>query len=169
MPCACSSVILRIIRPCFAHLRMYGFMVRLLTLWFDYGHWPEVYEALVEGIKTIQIDTWLQVIPQLIARIDTPRQLVGRLIHQLLTDIGKHHPQVLVLLLLLFVNDSHEVNSGALEDKEKNKLKQCQYLENFNNNTNLILETAQCMIYQVLSLFYLLLFPPPAENRCSPA
>ncbi len=36
----------------------------------------------------------LQVIPQLIARIDTPRQLVGRLIHQLLTDIGKHHPQV---------------------------------------------------------------------------
>ena len=111
-------------------------MVRLLTLWFDYGHWPEVYEALVEGIKTIQIDTWLQVIPQLIARIDTPRQLVGRLIHQLLTDIGKHHPQVLVLLLLLlllllFVNDSHEINSGALEDKEKNELKQCQYLENF--------------------------------------
>ena len=34
---------------------------RLLILWFDYGHWPEVYEALVEGIKTIQIDTWLQV------------------------------------------------------------------------------------------------------------
>ena len=139
-------------------------MVRLLTLWFDYGHWPEVYEALVEGIKTIQIDTWLQVIPQLIARIDTPRQLVGRLIHQLLTDIGKHHPQVLLLLLLLFVNDSH---SGALEDKEKNGLKQCQYLENFIINTNLILKTAQCMIYQVLSLFYLLLFPPPAESCCS--
>ena len=112
---------------------MYGFIVRLLTLWFDYGHWPEVYEALVEGIKTIQIDTWLQVIPQLIARIDTPRQLVGRLIHQLLTDIGKHHPQVLVLLLLLllFVNDSHEINCGALGDKEKNELKQCHYLGNF--------------------------------------
>lgn len=147
---------------------MHGFMVRLLTLWFDYGHWPEVYEALVEGIKTIQIDTWLQVIPQLIARIDTPRQLVGRLIHQLLTDIGKHHPQVLVLLLLLlFVNDSHEINSGALEDKEKNELKQCQYLENFI--THLILKTAQCMIHQVVSLFYLLPFPPAAENRCSPA
>lgn len=35
-----------------------------------------------------------QVIPQLIARIDTPRPLVGRLIHQLLTDIGRYHPQV---------------------------------------------------------------------------
>ncbi|MEE6485217.1 hypothetical protein FKM82_014211 [Ascaphus truei] len=70
--------------------------LRVLTLWFDYGHWPDVNEALVEGIKTIQIDTWLQVIPQLIARIDTPRALVGRLIHQLLTDIGRYHPQVTV-------------------------------------------------------------------------
>lgn len=68
--------------------------LRLLTLWFDYGHWPEVYEALVEGIRTIDVNTWLQVIPQLIARIDTQRQLVGRLIHQLLMDIGKAHPQV---------------------------------------------------------------------------
>ena len=67
---------------------------RLLTLWFDYGQWSEVYEALVEGIKTIQIDNWLQVIPQLIARVGTPRQLVGRLISQLLMDIGKQHPQV---------------------------------------------------------------------------
>lgn len=68
--------------------------LRLLTLWFDYGHWPEVYEALVDGVRTIDVNTWLQVIPQLIARIDTQRQLVGRLIHQLLMDIGKAHPQV---------------------------------------------------------------------------
>lgn len=40
-----------------------SFTFRVLTLWFDYGHWPEVNEALVEGIKTIQIDTWLQVRP----------------------------------------------------------------------------------------------------------
>lgn len=70
--------------------------LRLLTLWFNYGHWPEVCDALVEGIKSIQIDTWLQVIPQLIARIDTPRQRIGLLVHQILTDIGKHHPQALI-------------------------------------------------------------------------
>nr|QXN57741.1 serine/threonine-protein kinase [Bemisia tabaci] len=70
--------------------------LRLLTLWFDYGQFPEVYEAIVEGIRSIEIDTWLQVIPQLIARIDTPRVLVGRLINHLLVDIGKHHPQALV-------------------------------------------------------------------------
>lgn len=38
----------------------------------------------------------LQVIPQLIARIDTHRQPVGEVIIQLLMDIGKHHPQALI-------------------------------------------------------------------------
>lgn len=41
-------------------MKVYLF-VRVLTLWFDYGHWPDVNEALVEGVKAIQIDTWLQV------------------------------------------------------------------------------------------------------------
>ena len=34
-------------------------------------------------------------IPQLIARIDSPRRLVSKLIHTLLTDVGKQHPQVI--------------------------------------------------------------------------
>ena len=34
---------------------------RLLTLWFDYGHYPDVHDAVTEGLKTIDIDTWLQV------------------------------------------------------------------------------------------------------------
>lgn len=70
--------------------------LRLLTLWFDYGQTTEVIDALNEGIRIIEINTWLQVIPQLIARIDTPRIFVGQLIHKLLSDIGKSHPQALV-------------------------------------------------------------------------
>lgn len=34
---------------------------RLLTLMFDYGQWLEVYEALNDGLKTIQVENWLQV------------------------------------------------------------------------------------------------------------
>ena len=56
--------------------------LRFLTLLFDYGHQSDMYEALHEGVRTIEVDNWLQVIPQLIARIDTPRPLVGRIIHQ---------------------------------------------------------------------------------------
>ena len=35
--------------------------LRLLTLLFDYGHFNEMYEALHDGIRSIEIDTWLQV------------------------------------------------------------------------------------------------------------
>lgn len=70
--------------------------LRLLTLWFDYGQLADVYDALVEGIRLIEKNTWLQVIPQLIARIDTTRALVSKLINHLLIDIGKTHPQALV-------------------------------------------------------------------------
>ncbi|XP_066992513.2 serine/threonine-protein kinase mTOR isoform X2 [Anabrus simplex] len=87
--------------------------LRLLTLWFDYGQWPEVYDAIVEGIRTIEIDTWLQVIPQLIARIDTPRALVGRLIHHLLIDIGKHHPQALVYPLTVASKSASSARRNA--------------------------------------------------------
>ncbi|XP_041377661.1 serine/threonine-protein kinase mTOR-like isoform X2 [Gigantopelta aegis] len=94
--------------------------LRLLTLWFDYGHWPEVYEALVEGIKTIQIDNWLQVIPQLIARIDTPRGLIGRLIHQLLIDIGKFHPQSLIYPLTVASKSNVQARQSAANKILKN-------------------------------------------------
>jgi hypothetical protein len=44
------------------------------------------------GIRAVPIDTWLQVIPQLIARIHTPSVPVRRLIHELLTEIGAYMP-----------------------------------------------------------------------------
>ncbi|RDD40512.1 Serine/threonine-protein kinase mTOR [Trichoplax sp. H2] len=80
--------------------------LRLLTIWFDYGEWKRVNEALVDGLKVIQIDTWLQVIPQLIARIDTPRPAVGKLITQLLIDIGKQHPQALIYPVTVSANSA---------------------------------------------------------------
>ncbi|CAB1329545.1 unnamed protein product, partial [Coregonus sp. 'balchen'] len=100
----------------------------VLTLWFDYGHWPEVNEALVEGIKTIQIDTWLQVIPQLIARIDTPRALVGRLIHQLLTDIGRYHPQALIYPLTVASKSTTTARHNAANKILKNMCEHCNTL-----------------------------------------
>lgn len=39
-------------------------ILRLLTLWFNYGHAPDVEAALQEGFAHVSIDTWLAVIPQ---------------------------------------------------------------------------------------------------------
>lgn len=88
--------------------------LRLLTLWFKYGESNEVTQAVIEGFKTVTVDTWLEVIPQvrllnesfvsntnfcfiqLIARIHAPSANVRTLIHGLLIDVGKVHPQALV-------------------------------------------------------------------------
>ena len=38
--------------------------LRLLTLWFKYGAHDEVSHAMAGGFGTVEIDTWLEVIPQ---------------------------------------------------------------------------------------------------------
>ena len=99
------------------------YTLRLLTLMFDYGQYNDMYEALNEGLRTIDINTWLQVIPQLIARIDTHRVKVSRLIHQLLTDVGKHHPQALIYPLTVASKSSTPARKNAA-NKILNKMKE---------------------------------------------
>ncbi|KAI3435635.1 hypothetical protein D9Q98_001694 [Chlorella vulgaris] len=76
-------------------------ILRLLTLWFSYGAAPDVEAALVDGFGHVSIETWLVVIPQVIARIHTSSVPVRRLIHSLLVRIGRHHPQALMYPLLV--------------------------------------------------------------------
>ena len=91
--------------------------LRLLTLWFNYGHQGDVSAAMQEGLGSVSIDTWLEVIPQvrkisassdlalmirtqqLIARLYAPATNVRRLVQQMLADIGRAHPQALVYAL----------------------------------------------------------------------
>ncbi|KAL9017036.1 MAG: hypothetical protein Q9185_005638 [Variospora sp. 1 TL-2023] len=70
--------------------------LRLLTLWFAHGGDQEVNLAVTEGFASVSIDTWLEVIPQLIARINQPNARVRGSIHRLLSEVGKAHPQALV-------------------------------------------------------------------------
>lgn len=53
-------------------------ILRLLTLWFTWGSAPDVEAALQEGFGLVSIDTWLVVIPQIIARIHTNNPQVRR-------------------------------------------------------------------------------------------
>ncbi|KAL6013161.1 hypothetical protein ACLOJK_003653 [Asimina triloba] len=44
-------------------------ILRLLTLWFNHGATSEVQMALQKGFSLVRIETWLVVLPQIIARI----------------------------------------------------------------------------------------------------
>ena len=73
--------------------------LRLITLWFAHGGHNDVTQAVTEGVSTVSIDTWLEVIPQLIARINQPNAKVRTAVHRLLAEVGKAHPQALVYSL----------------------------------------------------------------------
>jgi FKBP12-rapamycin complex-associated protein len=38
--------------------------LRLLTLWFKFGAQDKVSDAIANGFSTVEVDTWLEVIPQ---------------------------------------------------------------------------------------------------------
>ncbi|CAE6464067.1 unnamed protein product [Rhizoctonia solani] len=70
--------------------------LRLLTMWFKYGAHTAVDKDMSEGISALPADTWLEVIPQIIARIQTPSTRIRRLINDLLLGVGQAHPQALI-------------------------------------------------------------------------
>jgi serine/threonine-protein kinase mTOR len=45
--------------------------LRLLTLWFKYGAHDEVSQAMATGFTNVEVDTWLEVIPQACVGIDS--------------------------------------------------------------------------------------------------
>lgn len=67
-------------------------ILRLLTLWLTHRDEIPVMGTISRGFEVLPIDTWLDVIPQLIARIRSP----GDLVCELLEQIGREHPQVLI-------------------------------------------------------------------------
>jgi serine/threonine-protein kinase mTOR len=80
--------------------------LRLLTLWFAHGGHHEVNLAVTEGFQSVSIDTWLEVIPQLIARINQVNQRVRQSVHRLLSEVGKAHPQALVYPLTVAIKSN---------------------------------------------------------------
>ncbi|KIJ55748.1 hypothetical protein M422DRAFT_24274 [Sphaerobolus stellatus SS14] len=88
-------------------------ILRLLTLWFKYGAHEDVSSAMTNGFQSMDVDTWLEVIPQVIARIQTPSVHIRRTINLLLTDVGKHHPQAIIYPLTVASKSSSVARKNA--------------------------------------------------------
>ncbi|OWB72318.1 hypothetical protein B5S31_g2025 [[Candida] boidinii] len=94
--------------------------LRLLTLWMKFGGLPEAAKSMSEGFSMVTIDTWLDVIPQLISRIHQPDPVVSRSLLRLLSDLGRAHPQALVYPLTVAIkSDSVSRQRAALTIIEK--------------------------------------------------
>ncbi len=112
--------------------------LRLLTIWFDYCNNAEIYDVLYEGIRHTPTEIWLQVIPQLIARIDTNKQYVARLIHNLLIEFGRVHPQALVYRLIL-ASKCTNMNSNNAAPNNVNSYNSANNINSSNSFSGFVL------------------------------
>ncbi|GLD98608.1 hypothetical protein PINS_up007325 [Pythium insidiosum] len=90
-------------------------VLRLLTLWFNHGHLADVHASMIAGFNDVSIDTWLDVIPQLIARIDSPNAKMNELLHELLSRIGLAHPQALIYPITVASKATNPSRKSAAE------------------------------------------------------
>lgn len=91
-------------------------ILRLLTLWFNHGATAEVQMALHKGFSYVNIDTWLVVLPQIIARIHSNNHAVRELIQSLLVRIGESHPQALMYPLLVACKSISNLRRAAAQE-----------------------------------------------------
>uniref|UniRef100_A0A5B7BS83 Serine/threonine-protein kinase TOR n=1 Tax=Davidia involucrata TaxID=16924 RepID=A0A5B7BS83_DAVIN len=91
-------------------------ILRLLTLWFNHGATAEVQMALQKGFAHVNINTWLVVLPQIIARIHSNTHAVRELIQSLLVRIGQTHPQALMYPLLVACKSISNLRRAAAQE-----------------------------------------------------
>ncbi|CAD5209675.1 unnamed protein product [Bursaphelenchus xylophilus] len=72
--------------------------LRLLMLLFDHGDKSEIFDYLRDAVKVVPVEIWLEVVPQLMSRMDSKKN-VGLLVKQVVIDIAKTHPQAIVYAL----------------------------------------------------------------------
>lgn len=91
-------------------------ILRLLTLWFAHGARRDVEIAIQEGFEMVSIGTWLDVVPQLIARIHTKVPSIKKALHHLLVTLGEQHPHALVYPLTVAAKSINPSRQRAAEN-----------------------------------------------------
>ncbi|EDQ89940.1 uncharacterized protein MONBRDRAFT_16665, partial [Monosiga brevicollis MX1] len=73
--------------------------LRVLNIWFNHGHRPQVSQAVAEGRAGVVDAVWVQLIPQLVTRIDHRYTDVRKATLNWLFDIGERYPHALLIPL----------------------------------------------------------------------
>ncbi len=71
-------------------------MLNLLSCLFKYGELQDVATTINDGLDSIEMEAWLGVLPQLLARIHIKSEAIRSVLHSLLIRLGTKHPQALM-------------------------------------------------------------------------
>lgn len=90
-------------------------MLNLLTCLFRYGEQSSIAMIVNECVETVAIDTWLGVLPQLLARIHIKSPSIRSVLHPLLVRLGEKHPQALIYPLSVLLKSPVTERKTAAE------------------------------------------------------
>ena len=71
-------------------------LLRIIDVWFSMGHDETIDNLVIQSFETIDIDSWLLVIPQLLARVNLKDERIKNSLSILLKKIGFIHPRALI-------------------------------------------------------------------------
>ena len=109
-------------------------LLRLIDIFFNSGGNSENLLNLIElSFNSIDVDAYLNVIPQLICRFDLKNENVLQVLKNILIKIGLIHPNALIYSLIVLKNSSSKSRKNAAESvlngimkKHKNLIEECE-------------------------------------------
>ena len=74
-------------------------LLNFLTCIFSYGEYNDVALAIEKQIPSVQLEAWLGVLPQILARIHSQTPVVKKTLPRIIISLGEKHPQALMFPL----------------------------------------------------------------------
>jgi FKBP12-rapamycin complex-associated protein len=90
-------------------------LLRLIDIWFSMGEKQEIDDLINKAINKIDMDSWLLVIPQLLARVVVIEERIKNSLVKLLKKIGKDHPRALIYPLVVMSKSKSKKRRNAAE------------------------------------------------------
>lgn len=117
--------------------------LKVLTLWFNYGGHCNMHIEFNNGFENTNVAMWLEVVPQIIARLHTPFMAVQKGVKNLLTRIGTEHPQVAVYPLTV-------AKSTGGSQQEKRSRAAREILDSLKRDHREIVEQAEMVAHELV-------------------
>ena len=88
-------------------------LLQLIDIWFDVGGDPDIDNLINKSFVSIDLETWLLVIPQLLARVNTIEETIKSSLLKLLKKMGKMQPRALVYNLVVMCKANNKIRRAV--------------------------------------------------------
>ena len=121
-------------------------ILRLIDIWFQVGNDEELNKLILESFEQIAIESWLLVIPQLLARVGIKDETIRNSLVYILKKIGLNHPRSLNYPLIVMYKFKSSIKNKTVEmiltemkKKYEKLINECELIINELNRCALLL------------------------------